>query len=253
MTDAVNRFFDSLDPQAGASQSALIGLFVYFLTIELGQECATPRQVSECFVACDLATPKNIAARFYEGTRTKPPKFIGANGRYRLERQFREELSRKLGTRRVLAKTSSSLRALEQTMPSGGAKGFLQETIDCLDAGAKRATVVMAWILAMDHLCSHIMSHNFVAFNGVLATNTDRRVKVKVITQRDDLADIKESKLIELCRSARIISTDVRKILDQKLAIRNSYAHPSGIEITDTKVIDFVEDLVTNVVLKYNP
>ena len=47
------------------------------------------------------------------------------------------------------------------------------------------------------------------------------------------------------------ISKDVRKILDTSLGVRNSCAHPSGITVKNTKVISFVEDLVDNVVLKY--
>jgi hypothetical protein len=88
-------------------------------------------------------------------------------------------------------------------------------------------------------------------FHRFLAMNTDKRVKVSVIASRDDFGDIPEGKLIELMRSARIIDNDVRKILDQKLGTRNSYAHPSAIAITRTKVIDFVEDLMNNVILKY--
>jgi len=39
--------------------------------------------------------------------------------------------------------------------------------------------------------------------------------------------------------------------LEQKLDTRNSCAHPSGITVNKSKVIDFVEDLVENVVVKY--
>ena len=63
--------------------------------------------------------------------------------------------------------------------------------------------------------------------------------------------EMKESKFIEICRAAKIISNDVRKILDTSLGVRNSCAHPSGITVSNVKVIAFVEDLVENVVLKY--
>jgi hypothetical protein len=39
--------------------------------------------------------------------------------------------------------------------------------------------------------------------------------------------------------------------LDQKPDTRNTYAHPSSVEIGRTKVVDFIEDLVDNVLLKY--
>ncbi|RMA41617.1 hypothetical protein D9R08_14875 [Rhodophyticola porphyridii] len=140
---------------------------------------------------------------------------------------------------------------MEHKLPDGSAKLFLAETLDCFEAGANRATIVMAWILAVNHLFDYILKHKHVEFNAVLAKNTDKRVKVTTIKQRDDFSDIPEGKFIEFCRSAGVVSNDVRKILDQKLGTRNTSAHPSGVKITRSKVIDFVEDLVENVVLKY--
>lgn len=250
MTDAVNRFYNSIENASSENQATLVALFVYFLTVELGQESVTARHVSDCFAACDLLRP-NITARLSEGARSRPAKYIRSNSRYKLHRHMREELSRKLGAEKVIAQTSATLRGLEHKLTDGAAMDFLKEAIDCFEAGANRATIVMVWILAMDQLFAHILAHNLLAFNTVLAANTDKSVKVKVVTQRDDFTEMKESKFIEFCRTAKIISNDVRKILEQKLETRNSSAHPSGVTIGKTKVIDFVEDLVENVVLKY--
>ena len=60
MTDGVNRFYNSIKNASDQSQAGLIELFVYFLTVESGQDIATPKQVNECFVACDLVSPKNV-------------------------------------------------------------------------------------------------------------------------------------------------------------------------------------------------
>ncbi|WP_197030380.1 hypothetical protein [Phyllobacterium sp. UNC302MFCol5.2] len=186
-----------------------------------------------------------------EGLKGKPPKYIKAGGGYKLQRHMREALSRKLGAEMVAAQTSATLRGLENKMPDGSDKDFLKEAIDCFEVGANRGTIVMVWILAMDHLFAHILAHKLADFNAALALNTDKSVKVRVIAQRDDFTEMKESKFIEFCRTAKIISNDVRKILDQKLDTRNSCAHPSGVTINKSKVIDFVEDLIGNVVLKY--
>ena len=249
MTDAVSRFYNSIEDAANQSQSALVEFFVYHLTVEAGQDSATPKQVSDCFVACDLVAPKGVAARLSEGLRTRPAKFIKANGGYKLQRHTREALSKKLGAERVIAQTSATLRGLERNVPEGGRKEFLKETIDCFEAGANRATITMAWILAVDHLFAHILKHKLAEFNASLGK--DKGVKLNAVTQRDQFTDMKESKFIEICRAAKIISSDVRKILDTSLGVRNSCAHPSGIKVTETKVIAFVEDLVENVVLKY--
>jgi sigma54-dependent transcription regulator len=249
VTDTVNRFYNSIENAANESQSNLVGLFLYFLTVEVGQETATAKQICDCFVACDLAAPAGIAARLSEGLKTKPKKYLKNAGGYKLERHMREALSRKLGAEQITVQTSATLRGLEHKLPDGVSKGFLKETIDCFEAGATRATVTMAWILAVDHLFAHISKHKSAEFNTALAA--DKGVKLNAITQRDDFTEIKEGKFIELCRAAKIISNDVRKIMDASLGTRNSCAHPSGITVSNTKVISIVEDLVENVVLKY--
>jgi hypothetical protein len=249
MTTTVNRFYNSIENASGQSQSALSELFVYFLTVESGQESATPKQVAECFAACDLVVPGNVGARLSEGLKSKPPKYIKANGGYKLQRHMREALSRKLGAETVTAQTSATLRGLEHKLPAGANKDFLKEAIDCFEIGANRAAIIMAWILTMDHLFAYILAHKLGDFNAALAK--DKGVKIDTITQRDNFTEIKETKFIEICRAAGIISNDVRKILDQKLGTRNSCAHPSGVIVNKSKVIDFIEDLVDNVVLKY--
>ncbi len=249
MTDSVDRFYNSIENAESQSQSALVELFVYFLTVELGQDAATPKQVSECFGACDLAAPKGVSARLSEGLRTKPAKFIKVNGGYKLQRHMRKMLSKKLGAERIIAQTSATLRGLERKVKEGSRKEFLNETINCFEAGANRATITMGWILAMDHLFAYILKHKLTEFNASLAK--DRGVKLNVVRQRDDFSDMKESKFLEICRAANIISNDVRKILSANLDVRNSCADPSGIKVTDTRVLAFVEDLVENVVLKY--
>lgn len=41
------------------------------------------------------------------------------------------------------------------------------------------------------------------------------------------------------------------KLLDNRLGIRNSAAHPSSVVISEVKTTDFIIDLVENVVAKY--
>ena len=162
---------------------------------------------------------------------------------------MRELLSKKLGAEQFTVQTSTTLRGLEHKVPEGGAKEFLEETIDCFEVRANRATIIMAWIMVVDHLFAYILKHRLAEFN--LTLSKDRGVKLNAIVQRDDFMEMKESKFIEICRAAKIISNDVRKILDTSLGVRNSCAHPSGITVSNVKVIAFVEDLVENVVLKY--
>ncbi len=220
MTDAVNRFYNSIEDASTESQASLVSLFVYYLTVEAGQTSATAKQVSDCFTSCDLAAPAGVASRLSEGLKTKPKKYIKKDSGYKLERHTREALSKKLGAEQITVQTSASLRSLEHKLPDGSAKEFLKETINCFEAGANRATITLIWILAIDHLFAHIIKHKLATFNAALAA--DRGVKINAITQRDDFTEMKEVKFIELCRAAKVISNDVRKILDAGLGVRNS-------------------------------
>ncbi|HEX7415192.1 MAG TPA: hypothetical protein VF411_14195, partial [Bacteroidia bacterium] len=66
-----------------------------------------------------------------------------------------------------------------------------------------------------------------------------------------DFNEIPENKFIEFCRTAKVISNDIRKILDTKLGIRNTFAHPSNIKVGESKAIEFIEDLISNVIIKF--
>ena len=62
---------------------------------------------------------------------------------------------------------------------------------------------------------------------------------------------LKEKDFIEICRSAAIVTNDVKKILDEKLGIRNTAGHPSTVKVHPRKAANFIEDLVENVILKF--
>jgi hypothetical protein len=127
---------------------------------------------------------------------------------------------------------------------------FLSEAIDCLSIRAKRATVIMTWCAMVNHLYDYILANKLSDFNSALSRRPDFYNRIQV-SHKDDFSDIKESVFIEVCRSAGVISKDVKKILDEKLGIRNTCAHPSDVEIHDSKVVNFIEDLVDNIITKY--
>jgi hypothetical protein len=249
--EGVLRFFRSIQNAEKLSSGETIDLFAYYLTIEAGEPAVTARAINSCFRACDLTPPLRTPAHLSEGLKSRPQRFVKVAGGYKLQHHYRETLSKKLGAERVVVQVNAELRKLETKLSDGPHKQFLKETVDCFEAGANRATIVMSWILAVDHLFQLVLTKHLNAFNAALAKVTDRRVKVDNVKVRDDFGGIPEDKFIELLRSSGIVSNDVRKILDQKLGTRNSCAHPTGIAIKQSKVIDFVEDLVENVILKY--
>ncbi|HJP61516.1 MAG TPA: hypothetical protein VJ865_16020 [Gemmatimonadaceae bacterium] len=229
--------------------------FVYFLTTDTPDSAATPSQVARCFREAEITPWDDV--RFYlrdaASNRNKRESrlLIHTGSGYRLERKERERIRLTLSTEPHRQDTDKALRSLVGQLSAAVEQSFLDEAVKCFEVSAYRAAIVMTWNLTLYHLREFVSKHHLAAFNGALSKNTDKRVKVTVISSLDDFSDIPENKFIELLRSANIISNDVRKILEEKLGTRNSYAHPSTLVLSPVKASDFIQDLVNNVVLKY--
>lgn len=238
----------------GLSQSEQIDYFVYFLSIKKGIAKTSATLIRECFVLLDLH-PYTYISQYLTNNLKKagklPPKLLKTKEGYSLHRERKISIEATLNTKPQKAKAKSDLASLLTHTTNPNQNEFLKEAIDCFEIGAYRAAIVMVWNLTIDHLFEYILKHEMVNFNSALSKNMDKRIKITSVSKKDDFSEIPEGKFIEFCKSGGIITNDVRKILDIKLGIRNSYAHPSSLKIVESKAIEFIEDLVTNVVLKY--
>lgn len=176
-----------------------------------------------------------------------------ASGGYKLERHARENLAASLGAETHIVEIPVELRKLEDDLPAGVGKDWFKEAMDCFGVEAYRASLIMIWIFVLDHIFEYILKHKLKDFNASLAAHPDQKTARKVgeIRVRDDFSPLGEELFLDLCRNAKIISPDVRRILGTALGTRNSAAHPSGVTITGSKVAMLAEDLILNVVLKY--
>lgn len=128
-------------------------------------------------------------------------------------------------------------------------KDFFKEALDCLGVKAWRAVIVLVWIITMDHLQNYVMNKKLREFNNVLSTPPGYK-KIKPVVNKEDFEEIKESDFIHVLRTAKIISKNQNKILEQRLDFRNTYAHASSQTLHETTATSFVEDLIDNIVLK---
>jgi len=247
------RFYSSIKNHIVLTLKARIDYFAYFLQEQMGQDHFTAAQILDCFNACALSPPASLASHLSNGTKGKPPTYLKATTGYRLERHTRDRIAGELGAEVHTVQISAELRQLEAHVSEGPGKEWLKEALDCFGVEAYRASLLMIWVWTLDHLFNLILSHHIASFNAALSAHPDQRTvkKVGIISKRDDFTLLGEEMFVELCRTAGIISPDVRKILIEKLGIRNSAAHPSGVKISRHKAIDFADDLATNVVLKY--
>ena len=180
----------------------------------------------------------------------KSGRYIKSKTGYRLERSILDDIKQEVKNEPKKVQVSQQLTDLVLKIKDSQEKAFLVEALNCYRVEAYRATIILVWILAIDHLQKYIFGQKLNDFNAALAKNPDK--KVQKIVNYDDFSDLSEGRFVELTRSANIISNDVRKILDEKLGIRNSAAHPSGIVFTGHKTTEFGLDIINNILLKYS-
>lgn len=214
-------------------------------------DVVTVKDINSLYDQLKIKTHSRLAQYLSEEAKKKNGKYLKQAKGYVLERSILIRLRSAIEKSPRRTQIDQQLKDLVPKLSDTQERDFLLETINCLSVGANRAAIVMMWILTMDHLQKYIFNDSslLMRFNSVLLKKNG--IKIKTITDYHTFSQIKESDIIEIAKSAGIIGGDVRKILDEKLGIRNSAGHPSSIIVHESKVNEFIYDLTNNVLLKY--
>lgn len=228
------------------NQQNLTAFLVYWAVEIHDVQAVDGKLLRQLFSALDLSEPTNPAVVFSKLKSAN--QLIKTVDGYRPSAHLKEATKKELENKPPLLKAEPHIESLLKKVIRPDAKHFLQEAHLCLRANAPRAAIVMTWIVVIDHLYEYVLKHKLSDFNGELAK---KNWKLTSIVTKDDFSEIKKEKdFIELCRAANMFNNDVRKILDEKLGIRNTAGHPSTVTVHGTKAANFIEDLVENVILK---
>lgn len=219
--------------------------FIAFLISRNLPDCAFSRtQVKQGFESVKLPIP-NLSREFKKLSTGRKPTFLKVPAGYVLSKYAEKEIEDKLNGNKPKKKACKTLRSLLTSIEDTSQKHFLQEAIDCFEIGAYRASSIMVWLLTMDILYQWVLNNKLQEFNSAI----DEHGKYKIIISRkQDFTEIKESDFIGLLRQKKIISNDLRKILDEKLGFRNTCSHPNNVVVPESKAISFIDDLFENVI-----
>ena len=233
---------------AARADTELARLIVYWAVEIQKMDSISYADVGQLFSAVDVDPPEHIKVVLSQlKSEGHLIKLGGSGGGYRPSATLKAVMKNRLGSKTPLQEADSHLVALLAKVSRPDAKDFLEEAHLSLRAGASRAAIVMTWIVTVDHLYEFVLRHKSAEFNSELAKKFP---KLDPITTKDDFLELQEKDFIVLCRSA-FLTNDVRKILDEKLGIRNTAGHPSTVKVHRSKSVNFIEDLVENVILKF--
>lgn len=221
----------------------------WWFHVHNGNNTFTGAQLSAYYAKLHLDPPSAFGGYLTRLVETKPPKLLKSAGGYRLHVSARQQLDATLGARPATVVVRHLLASLSAQLSIGTERVFLEEAIKCFEVEAYRAAIVMTWNLAYDHLCAWVLAGHVAAFN-VQMPKTAPKCRLAAIATRDGFAELKESEVVQICKSAGIVSDNIGKILKERLDRRNIAAHPSTVVFTQVQAEDFILDLVNNVVLK---
>jgi hypothetical protein len=231
-----------------------IRFFGWYLHTNKKKDRFTAANIRGCYAELPENPPSNVNPYLAAMVNRNPKEALKDNRGYHLVHKVRQELDKQYGQRQITVQVTNLLKDLPSRVPSLVEKDFLDEALTCYANGAFRAAIVMTWNLAYSHFLDFLVKHHLPAFNArypvVLQKKWDK-AKVQVIAKYEDFSvDLKESEVLTVAKSANAIDNDVYKVLDQKLDRRNSAAHPSSVKIGQLQAEEYIDDLVTNVVLK---
>lgn len=251
MVKNIGEFVDVVENFNDLKNSEKIKLIAFFYCTINKQEDFTMHEIKSIFKDENLHVPQNFSRDFKQLVRSKGKHspILEKNGKYTFNRFEYNNLKETYLGNSHSKKIANNLRNLFVKLDSEEQKSFLDEAIISFENKAFRSSIVMSWLLAIDSIYDYILTKKLSDFNhGIQKQGKYKKV---VIRNKDDFSEIKETDFIEILRTSKIISNDLRKILDEKLGFRNTCAHPNSIKVKETKVVSDIEDIVENIVLKF--
>lgn len=245
----IENYIDLIEDFELISQKEQIKYLSFFYLLIEEKEIFTTRELKKCFIDNNLVVPSNISHELGRLSKEKPTIIVKKSNGYSFHRNSKKILEQEFVGSKHKLHISKTLRGLIPEIVSLEQRIFLQEAINCFEIKAYRASILMTWLLTMDVIYEFVINNKLVEFN--LAIQAHGKYKKIKFSKKDDFSEMKESDIIEVLRTAKIISNDIRKILVEKLDFRNTCAHPNTITIKESKAISVIDDLVENVIFKF--
>lgn len=240
-------FIDNISDFESLNLEDEILVFGYYLQKKEQLENFNHKNIEECFLLLDLNNPTNITSRLMN-LESKKMIVINKTG-YRVERKKVKSIETDILGKPKLKEISSDLEKLPKLLKKPESD-YVLEVINCLKVDAWHAAIVLMWVIAVSYLQNFVFTHKLNEFNIALANHSKYNKKSFTITKMDDFEEINEYDFLELLKSVQIINKSKHKLLHEKLGIRNTYAHPTTMTLTDTKTISFIEDLIIDIITK---
>ena len=246
-------FVGRVPEYSGWNHAEKIKFFAWFLHTFESNPHVNGIDIAACYDTLHDEQPSSIAPFLSNMEKKNPKETIKDSKGYYLVKKVRDDFDATYLKRQTTVMVEKLLAALPGKIPDHAERVFLEEALTCFRNSAFRAAIVMTWNLTYFHMCQNVLKHKLAEFNAeypVRFGGIHKKAKAPLIAKYEDFAaDLKESEVIAICKSANIITQEQAKALERQIGRRNDSAHPSMMVITYIQAEECIHDLVANVVL----
>lgn len=143
---------------------------------------------------------------------------------------------------------ATDLRLHLSTIRDDNTRSFIEEAIECYEAGFYRSAIIMSWVGAVAILHSHVHALHLQAFNAAAKCANPKWKEAKKV---EDLGRMREAEFLERIGTITVIGRNTKKELERCLDLRNSCGHPNSLQVSINAAAHHIETLLLNVFKKF--
>lgn len=217
----------------------------------LASQDPEPLQVKEvCEIGVDAGLPSIRDWNVSDALCRSDGRAVRTREGWELTSDGRDTVSRfleKVGESRA-PRLAASLRDHMACISEEQTKAFVEEAVRCFEYRLHRAAVVFSWLGGVAVLQDHVVNHRLDDFN----TEAKRRdSNWQTASDRDDLAEMKEWRFLQILRAISVIGKSTKHELENCLQRRNGCGHPNNFRVGEKVAAAHLETLIDNVFAKF--
>lgn len=128
-------------------------------------------------------------------------------------------------------------------------RDYLVEAVACYEQDLYRASILMIWAAAMEHLYI-VASDHPSGIRDLEAANLARfgtSRTYRQIRKKDDFLYLGEANWLQVAEDAGLMNRNARKMLIERLDLRNLCGHPTKYRPGREETVVFIESLLLNI------
>jgi hypothetical protein len=210
-----------------------------------GSSALTASEIRKALVQARVTGAKNMNIRGALASTGRYADQLRERGPWRITKAGEDHLLEEYGVTGTPPTTSThedvtALRHLVDRIPDKATSEYVDEALECLQVGARRAAVVFIWSGAVSTIRDAIWAYGASSVEAALQRHNPKAKFAK----QNDFDYVKDADLLQAAQDLGVFDKSQKRHLGDALNLRNDCGHPVKYAPGQKKVESFIEDVV---------